>query len=316
MSAHLYRRLLAVPPLLISVSIVVFLLVAMIPGDAAQVLAGPDATSDVIESIREDLGLDKPLPVRYAIWLGNALRGDLGRSAETHRPVRDLLATSFGNTLILATSAMAIALLVGIATGVISALQRHSLIDRLVTFIALFGNSMPTFWLGLVLILFFSFQLGLLPSSGMYSVREPPSFSNLLSHLVLPAITLATIPSAIIARVTRSSMLDVIYQEYITAARSKGLKETLIVRRHELKNAFLPVLTVVGLQFGHLLGGAVITETIFAWPGLGQQMYRAVSTRDFPLIQAGVLLVSVCLVLVNLVVDLLYGYLDPRIRYG
>ena len=316
MTAFLARRLAAAVVVLFGVSLVVFLTLKMIPGDAAYVLAGPNASAQEIELVRQSLGLDQPMPTQYLTWLGRALHGDLGRSLELHEPVLQLVLSRYVNTLILASSAMAFAASVGIVVGTFAALHPRTLVDRVLMVVALTANSTPSFWLGLALILVFSLGLKLLPSSGMVSARGDGGLLDLLQHLVLPSITLGSISAALIARMTRACLLEVLTQEYVLVARSKGLRESLLVRRHALKNALLPVLTVIGLQMGSLLGGAVITETIFSWPGIGFQLYRGIALRDVPLVQGAALVVAASFVLINLLVDLLYSYLDPRIRYS
>lgn len=316
MRTYILGRLVAVIPVLFGVSIVIFLLMKLIPGDAAQVLAGPSATRDEVELIREDLGLNEPLYVQYGKWLARAVRGDLGRSIELRAPVTTMVLERFKNTAILAVASMLLAIALGVPAGVISATRPLSAFDRLAMIGALFGNSMPTFWLGLVLILTFSLGLGWFPSNGMSDIRSNGGFVDLVYHLVLPSITLAGVSAAVIARVTRSSMLEVIGQEYVTVARAKGLAERRVIWGHALKNAMLPVLTVIGVQMGYLLGGSILVETVFSWPGLGLQLFRAISSRDLPLVQGGVLLVSAVFVFLNLAVDLLYALLDPRVRYS
>src|SRR6266568_987249 len=316
MTGYLVRRVAASVVVLFGVSIVVFLTLKLVPGDAAYVLAGPNASAEDIERVRQSLGLDKPVPVQYVTWLGRALQGDLGRSLELHEPVLNLVLSRYGNTLLLAVAAMVFAGVTGILAGTLAALRPHTLLDRLVMLVTLTANSTPSFWLGLVLILVFSLTLHWLPSSGMDSARGDGGTFDVLQHLVLPAVTLGAISSALIARMTRASLLEVLTQEYVLVARAKGLREGLLVRRHALKNALLPVLTILGLQMGSLLGGAVITETIFSWPGIGFQLYRGIALRDVPLVQGAALVVAASFVLINLVVDLLYSYLDPRIRYS
>jgi peptide/nickel transport system permease protein len=315
MTVYVVRRLAASVVVLFGVSIVVFLTLKLVPGDAAYVLAGPNASAEDIERVRQSLGLDKPVPVQYVTWLGRALQGDLGRSLELHEPVLNLVLSRYGNTLLLAVAAMIFAGVTGILAGTLAALRPHTLLDRLVMLVTLTANSTPSFWLGLVLILVFSLTLHWLPSSGMDSARGDGGTFDVLQHLVLPAVTLGAISSALIARMTRASLLEVLTQEYVLVARAKGLREGLLVRRHALKNALLPVLTILGLQMGSLLGGAVITETIFSWPGIGFQLYRGIALRDVPLVQGAALVVAVSFVVINLLVDLLYSYLDPRIRY-
>jgi len=316
MQAYVLGRLVSAIPVLFGVSVVIFLLMKLIPGDAAQVLAGPSATREEVEMIREDLGLNEPFYIQYGKWVGRAVRGDLGRSIELRAPVTTMVLERFKNTAILASASMLFALVVGVTAGVISATRPLSWFDRLAMIGALFGNSMPTFWLGLVLILVFSLGLRLFPSNGMYDIRSGGGFLDLLHHLVLPAITLAGVSAAILARVTRSSMLEVINREYVTTARAKGLADRRVIWGHALKNAMLPVITVMGVQMGYLLGGSILVETVFSWPGLGNQLFRAISSRDLPLVQGGVMLVSAIFVFLNLAVDLLYAFLDPRVRYS
>lgn len=315
MTAFLIRRLLASLVVLFGVSLVVFGTLKLVPGDAAYVLAGPNASAAEIEQVRISLGLDRPVPVQYVTWLGRALQGDLGRSLELHEPVLQLVLARYGNTLILACCAMLFACAVGVLAGTVAALRQHTWLDRVVMLVTLTANSTPSFWLGLVLILVFSLGLRVLPASGMVSARGDGGVLDVAQHLVLPAVTLGAISAALIARMTRASLLEVLSQEYVLVARAKGLREGLLVRRHALKNALLPVLTVVGLQMGSLLGGAVITETIFSWPGIGLQLYRGIALRDVPLVQGAALVVAASFVLINLLVDVLYSYLDPRIRY-
>jgi peptide/nickel transport system permease protein len=316
MRAYVLGRLVSAVPVLFGVSVVIFLLMKLIPGDAAQVLAGPSATRDEVELIREDLGLNEPLHIQYGKWLARAVRGDLGRSIELRAPVTTMVLERFKNTAILAGASMLLAVVIGVSAGVISATRPLSLVDRLAMIGALFGNSMPTFWLGLVLILVFSLGLGLFPSNGMYDIRASGGLLDLLHHLVLPSITLAGVSAAILARVTRSSMLEVINREYVTTARAKGLDDRRVIWGHALKNAMLPVVTVMGVQLGYLLGGSILVETVFSWPGLGLQLFRAISSRDLPLVQGGVMLVSAIFVFLNLAIDVLYAFLDPRVRYS
>jgi peptide/nickel transport system permease protein len=316
MRAYVLGRLVSAVPVLFGVSVVIFLLMKLIPGDAAQVLAGPSATREEVELIREDLGLNEPLLVQYGKWLTRAVRGDLGRSIELKAPVTTMVLERFKNTAILAGASMVLAVVLGVSAGVISATRPLSLFDRLAMVGALFGNSMPTFWLGLVLILVGSLGLRLFPSNGMYDIRSPGGLPDLLHHLVLPSITLAGVSAAILARVTRSSMLEVINREYVTTARAKGLSDRRVIWGHALKNAMLPVVTVMGVQLGYLLGGSILVETVFSWPGLGLQLFRAISSRDLPLVQGGVMLVSAIFVFLNLAIDLLYAFLDPRVRYS
>jgi peptide/nickel transport system permease protein len=299
------RRILISIPTIIGVLIIVFSMVRLAPGDPAVLLAGEFASPEVIERARERFGLDRSLPEQFARFVGGLVQGDLGRSTRTNRLVTTDLANFFPNTLELAFAAIVVALVVGVPAGVISALRPNGPLDFGVTFIALLGVSMPVFWFGLLAILFFSVQLGWFPVAGR----------GTFAHLVLPAITLGLSSTAIIARMTRSSMLEVLNQDFVRTARAKGLRERQVVNKHALRNAFVPVVTVIGLQFGALLAGAVITETVFTWPGIGRLLVDSIRARDYPVVQGAVLLIAVSFVLVNLIVDLIYGFIDPRIRY-
>ena len=309
-------RSLAAVPVLLGVSVVVFLTMKLIPGDAAQVLAGPQATADQVALIRQSLGLDRPLYVQYARWLGRAFRGDLGRSIQLDAPVTEMVVARLRNTLVLAVAATLLAVAIGIPAGILSATRRSSLVDRGSVVLALFGNSMPTFWLGLVFILTLSLRFRLFPSNGMYSLRGPGGPLDLLWHVALPALTLCTVPAAVLSRLTRSSLLETLHDDYVRTARAKGVTEARVIVRHALRNALLPVVTLLAIQVGYLLGGSILVETVFSWPGLGLQLYDAIGARDLPLVQGGVLLVAALFVLINLTVDVLYAALDPRVGYG
>jgi len=313
MPTFLIRRLIQTIPVLLGVSIVVFLLIKLVPGDIAYALLGNEATPSEIAELREALGLNAPLPLQYTRWLGGVLQGDFGQSLEFRRPVTEMVVSRLKNTLILALSAMLLSTIIGVLVGVLSAIRPRSFIDRLGTLLSLFGNSMPAFWIGILLILTFSLNLRWFPTAGMQSIRGDGGALDLLWHLVLPAITLASLSIATVARMTRSCMLDVIKQDYVRTARAKGLMEQAVVIRHGLRNALLPIVTILGLQLGYMLGGAVLTETVFSWPGVGQLLYRAISTRDLPLIQGGIMMIATGFVFINLVVDILYAYLDPRV---
>ncbi len=316
MGRYFANRIALALPVLLGISLVVFLMLKLVPGDPAIALLGPQAEPRDIQMLRQAWGLDRPIHQQYMTWLGHVLRGDLGLSLEQRLPVSILVLSRFKNTAILTFASIVVSCAVGLTAGVASATRPRSVIDRLTMLLALFANSMPAFWLGLVLILGFSLGLGWFPVTGMQSIREDGGFLDLLHHLVLPAVTLGGATTAIVARLTRSSLLEVIRLDYVRTARAKGLFEPRVVLRHALRNALLPVVTVVGLQVGFLLGGAVLTETVFSWPGVGLQLYRAISTRDIPLIQGSVLLIAVTFVFINLLVDVLYAYLDPRIRYS
>jgi len=312
---YLARRLLLLVPVLMGVSIVVFMVLHLSPGDPAEIMLGSAATKEDLARLRLEMGLTEPLHVQYVRWMGHVLRGDLGRSLWMKRPVLGEVLERFKATLVLAGSALVLSTLGGMTLGVLSATRPDSILDRTSTVVSLFGASMPVFWLGIVLMVVFSLWLGWLPASGMWAPYGGGDFRDLVLHLVLPAVTLAAASLTIIARLTRSTMLEVLGQDYIRTARAKGLVEGRVVVRHGLKNALIPIVTVVGVQAGYLLGGAVLTETVFAWPGVGTLMVQGILARDFPLVQGCVLVVALGFVLVNLAVDLLYAYLDPRIRY-
>jgi len=312
---YLARRLLLLVPVLAGVSVVIFMVLHLSPGDPVEIMLGSQATQEDRARLRAELGLDQPLHVQYGRWLGHVARGDLGRSLWMKRPVLDEVLGRFKATLVLTGTALLLSSLAGVALGVASAIRPNSVLDRLSAVASLFGASMPTFWLGIVLMVVFALWLGWLPASGMYAAYGGGDLRDLLAHLVLPAVTLAAASVTIIARLTRATMLETLGQDYIRTARAKGVVERAVVLRHGLKNALIPIVTVVGVQAGYLLGGAVLTETVFAWPGVGTLMVQGILARDFPLVQGCVLVVALSFVLVNLAVDLLYAWLDPRIRY-
>ena len=334
MGRYIGRRLLEMVPVFFGVLLLVFVIAHLTPGDPVLIALGEHATPAAIEHLRAELQLDVPLPVQFVRYLGRVIRGDLGRSIQTNERVTNELGTRFPATIELTLSAMLIASTVGVLTGILAATRQNSWFDAASMFGALFGFSMPIFWLGIMLILLFAWYLGWFPISGRldYTIelarmtnlyvldailtRNWEALGNALRHLVLPAVTLSTVPLAIIARMTRSSLLEVLRQDYIRTARAKGLMERAVVSRHALRNAFIPVITVIGLNVGGLLGGAILTETIFAWPGVGRLVVDAIFARDYPIVQGAVLVIALLFVLVNLLVDLSYVYLDPRIRYG
>ncbi len=315
MVRYIVDRLALVMPVLLGVTVVVFLLVHLTPGDPARVILGPEGTPEQIVELRRQLGLDRPVYVQYGLWLARVVRGDLGRSFTMQATVGPLVWERFQATFLLTITGLTFSTVLGVLAGVVSATRRNSMVDRLVTGLSLFGVSLPVFWLGIMAILFFSLRLGWLPVSGMHSATGTGPW-DLVRHLILPAAVIGTVSLGTVARFTRSSLLEVLGQEYIKTAWAKGLPPRAVLRRHALRNAWIPVVTVVGLQLGYLLGGAVLTERVFSWPGLGLLMLEAILKRDLPLVQAGVLLIAVIFVLVNLFVDVLYVYLDPRIRYG
>lgn len=305
MLQYVIKRLFSIIPVLIGISLLLFLMLRMLPGDPAQVLAGEMATPEEVEIIRHQLGLDRPIYTQYAFFLSRLSRFDLGRSARTQNPVTEEIWARLPNTMLLAIVAITLACLIGIPAGIISALRPYSLLDYTITVTALFGISMPVFWLGLMLVVVFAVWLHWLPAGGIGTWK----------HVILPSLTLASFVVAFIARMTRSTMLEVLSQDYTTTARSKGLKEKVVVVKHAFRNALIPIITVVGLQFGMLLGGAVLTETVFAWPGLGRLIVDSIRARDYPMIQGAILVFGLLYILVNLAVDIIYAYVDPRIRY-
>jgi peptide/nickel transport system permease protein len=314
LQGYVLRRLLLAVPVLFGVSLLVFAVMHLAPGDPAAIMLGAQATREDVERLHRDLGLDRPLAVQYARWLGRVLQGDLGRSIPLGREVLPEVLTRFKATLILTGGALLVALVIGVPAGIVSATHQYSWLDRLSMGIAVTGVSLPVFWTGIMLIIVFSLTLRWLPSSGMFSPYGG-DLTDLLWHLVLPAVTLGTASAAALARMTRSSVLEIVRQDFVRSARAKGLAERAVVGRHVLKNAVNPVVTVLGIQIGTLLGGAILTETVFSWPGLGSMMVRAIQARDYPLVQGGVLLIATTFVGVNLLVDLLYAVFDPRIRY-
>jgi peptide/nickel transport system permease protein len=303
---YLAKRLVASAVTLLGVSVIVFLMVRVLPGDPAQVLAGLLATEEDVARLRVDLGLNQPLYIQYGVFLERLLHGNLGRSARTSQPVLEELKPRLRATLTLAVVSATLATLGGMTAGALAATRPYSRFDYFVSLATLFGVSMPTYWLGLMLIIVFAVHLNWLPAAG----------SEGAGSLILPALTLAAFSVALIARMTRASMLEVLGQEYVRTARAKGLGESLVVARHALRNAFVPILTVVGLQFGALLGGAVLTESVFGWPGMGLLLLDSIFSRDYAMVQGIVLVFSTLFILTNLVVDLLYVVIDPRIRYA
>ena len=314
MTGYIIRRILALIPVLFGISFLVFLILHLAPGDPALIMLGPKANATSLAQLRHDLGLDQPFLVQYFRWIWRVLQGDWGRSIQLKREVLPLILLRFQATAYLTLGSALLAILLGVPIGIISATRQYSLLDRVSMIGILLGFSMPVFWLGIILQLFFSLYLGILPVSGMQSPNQQ-GWPDLLKHLVLPSIALATGAAVIIARMTRSSMLEVLHQDYIRTARAKGAPERLVIYRHALWNAMIPVVTVVGMQVGYLLGGDILVEIIFSWPGIGLLMMNGIMARDFPLVQGAILLVATSYVFVNLIVDILYAYVDPRIHY-
>lgn len=313
MFKYIIKRLLGLIPVLFCVSVVVFIITRVIPGNPAAVMLGPQAPLEAIEALNQKLGLNDPLIIQYGRFLMELLHGDLGTSIAYNQSVLSLLLKTFPNTVLLTLGALAIAILIAVPVGIISAVKQNTFFDYISMTLALVGVSMPVYWLGLMLALLFSTKLQLLPSIGMGSWEN--GLGDVLSHLILPSIALATIPMANFARITRSSMLEVIRQDYIRTARAKGLSEWLVIGKHSLKNAMVPLITVMGMQISMMLSGAVLTETIFAWPGMGRLIVDAIDKRDFIMVQGGVMFLSFVFVLVNLIVDVLYVWVNPRISY-
>jgi peptide/nickel transport system permease protein len=314
MLRYLLHRFLAMVPVVLLVSATVFSLIHLTPGDPAVIMAGESQDPVVVAGIRRELGLDQPIPVQYAIWLGHAVRGDLGQSIRTRQPVLEAVLERLTPTLLLSAMAMALSLAISFPAGALSAIRPDSREDMAGTVFTLLGVSMPNFLLALILIFVFAVRLRWLPTSGYLDPFE--EFVPGIRTLVLPAITLGTAMAAVVTRMVRSSLLEVLEQDYIRTARSKGLRERTVVVRHALKNALIPVVTIVGLQTGNLIGGAVITEYVFGIPGVGRLVVDSIFSKDYPMVQGVVLLTALAFVSANLLVDVLYGYLDPRIRYS
>lgn len=302
---YVLRRIFFLIPVLFGVTFIVFTLLYITPGDPAKLILGEQAPPEAVQAMREEMGLDQPYLIQYYNYVKKAvLQQDIGRSYVTNRPVMQEILGVFPATFKLATSAMLVAVLIGIPIGIISAIKQYSVFDTVSMIIALLGVSMPVFWLGLLLILLFTVYLGWLPASGFNSIK----------HMIMPALALGAMTAAIVTRMTRSSMLEVIRQDYIRTAQAKGQKQSVVVLKHALGNALIPIIAVIGLQFGQLLGGAVLTESIFSIPGVGRLMVDSIKMRDFPVVQGGVLFIALSFSVINLLVDLLYAYVDPRIR--
>lgn len=333
MLKYVIKRILLAIPVLLGVSIIVFLIMRVFSADPAPVVLGQHATAEAMEAWRDANGLNDPIVIQYFNFLTGALTGNLGESYYTHTPVTDELLSRFPATVELALVAIVIAAVLGVALGVVSATHKNSPIDGLATIVALVGVSMPIFWLGVLLIILFAGVLHVLPSSGRIDPLLQPvggtglylidtllmgdfeAFSDAAAHIVLPALALSMYSMAVITRMTRSSMLETLNEDYVRTARAKGLKKRRVDIHHALRNAMLPVTTVIGLQLGSLLGGAMLTETVFAWPGIGKYVVDSILKSDFPVVQGAVLLIGVIFIVINLVVDVIYAYLDPRITY-
>ncbi len=314
MQLYILKRILAVIPVLIGLTIIVFAIMALIPGDPATAILGSYATPENVAKLNRELGLDKPLVQQYVIWLGNLLQGDLGRSYSLNRPVLDEVLERFSATLILAGAAFLLCTVWGLLIGIWTAARQYGWTDKILTFVVLIGISIPSFWLGLLLILLFAVELRWLPASGMFAIYGGGDLPDLLKHLILPALTLSIVATGVIARLTRSAMLEVLRQEFIRTARAKGVTETRVLYAHAFKAALVTIIPVIGVQAGFVLGGAVYIETVFQWPGIGRMLVQAISTRDILLVQGGVVLVAASYVLFNLLADLAQSWLDPRVK--
>lgn len=314
MTSYILKRLLAMIPVLFGLSIIVFLIMALIPGDTATAILGAYATPDNVARVNRELGLDKPLLEQFWIWLTNLLQGDFGRSYILNRPVIDEVLERFGATLILAGSALLICTILGLLAGVVSAVRQFGATDKIVTFFVLIGISIPSFFLGLLLIILVAVPNPSIPISGMYLAYGGGDLPDLLRHLMLPAITLAIVATGVIARLTRASMLEVLRQDYVRTARAKGLNERKVIYKHAFKAALVNVIPVIGIQAGFVLGGAVYIESVFQWPGIGAMLVNAIRTRDLLLVQGGVLIVAASYVLFNLLADVVQSLLDPRLK--
>jgi len=311
---YILTRILSMLLVMVGVSVIAFVILHLTPGDPARIMLGQEARPEDVTALRATLGLDDPIPIQYARFVGRALRGDLGASLKYRQPVSVMISERLGTTILLALASLALSVSFAVPLGIIAALRRGTFADFTTMAIALVGVSAPTFWIALLLIFAFAYKLQILPAAGL------PSFSTaglaMLKHLLLPAMTLALVSGAIVARMTRSSMLEVLRQDYVRTARAKGLRLSQIIIKHGLRNALIPTVTIVGLQLGTLLGGAVVTETVFALPGIGRLAVEAIQSRDFPVVQGVVLIAACAVTLSNLLVDLAYGLLDPRITYS
>lgn len=310
---YIGKRLVMTLPVLLGLTLIVFFIMALIPGDPATAILGSYATPENVARLNAQLGLDKPLVSQYVTWLGNLLQGDLGRSFNQNREVLDIVNERFGATLILAGTALVLCSIMGLLVGIISAVKQYGFVDKVLTLIVLIGISTPAFWLGLLMIMLFAVEWRLLPASGMYAVYGGGDLPDLIRHLILPAGTLAFIATGVIARLTRASMLEILRQDYIRTARAKGLAERRVIYRHAFKAALVSIVPVIGIQAGFVLGGAVYIETVFQWPGIGSMLVTAISTRDLLLVQGGVLVVAAAYVFFNLLADVVQVVLDPRV---
>ena len=311
---YLLQRLLSAIPVLLGITIIVFFIISLIPGDPATAILGSYATPENVKLLNEQLGLDKGLVQRYFIWLGNLVQGDLGRSFALNRPVLDEILERFNATLILSGTAFILCSVVGVLIGTISAFKQYTITDKIITFTVLTGISLPSFFLGMMMILLFAVNLQWLPVSGMYAIYGGGDFLDLIHHLIMPAIALALVATGVVARITRNSVLEILRQDYIRTARARGVREGNVLFKHVLRIAIVTILPILGLQAGFVLSGSVFIEIVFQWPGVGRMLVDAILKRDILLVQGGVMFVAACYVLFNIAVDLLQRYLDPRIK--
>jgi len=314
LGSYILKRLVSAIPVLLGITVIVFAIMALIPGDPATAILGSYATPENVEKLNRDLGLDKPAVQRYAIWLWNMVQGDLGRSFSLNRPVLDEVLDRFGATLVLAGTSFVLCSVVGVAAGVVSAARQYGAADRGITFAVLLGISIPSFFLGMMMILLFAVRLRWFPASGMWPIYGDRDLWVLLRHLTMPALALAVVATGVVARLSRSAMLEVLRQDYIRTARAKGVPERGVIWRHALRAAMVSIIPVLGIQAGFVLSGAVYIEMVFQWPGVGRMLVDAILKRDILLVQGGVVFVAACYVLFNIVVDVAQSLLDPRIK--
>lgn len=314
MGGYILRRLVSAIPVLLGITVIVFLIMSLIPGDPATAILGSYATPENVEKLNRDLGLDKPVVQRYFIWLGNMLQGDFGRSFSLNRPVIDEVLERFNATLILAGTSLVLCSILGVLAGVVSAARQYGLADKAITFIVLIGISVPSFFLGMMMILLFSVNLKWFPVSGMYAIYGGGDLTDLIRHLIMPALALSAVATGVIARLSRSAMLEVLRQDYIRTARAKGVGERKVIMGHALRAAMVSIIPVLGIQAGFVLSGAVYIEIVFQWPGVGRMLVDAILTRDLLLVQGGVVFVAACYVFFNIAVDVAQSLLDPRIK--
>ncbi|OOY22059.1 glutathione ABC transporter permease GsiC [Thioclava sp. DLFJ5-1] len=314
MGSYILKRLLLAVPVILGITVIVFLIMAMIPGDPATAILGSYATPENVAKLNRDLGLDQPLVARYFIWLGNMLHGDFGQSFSLNRPVIDEVLERFNNTLILAGTSFVLCTVFGILAGVVSAARQYGFADKAITFVVLLGISIPSFFLGMMMILIFAVDLQWLPVSGMYAIYGGGDLPDLLHHLTMPALALAVVATGVVARLSRSAMLEVLRQDFIRTARAKGVKEGRVIWGHALRAAMVSIIPVLGIQAGFVLSGAVYIEIVFQWPGIGRMLVDAILQRDILLVQGGVVFVAACYVIFNIIVDVAQSLLDPRIK--